>query len=83
MTPLSASDRALGTWRWQGVPFYVRTGKRLARRASAVSLQFRQPPQALLLDASAAQVPAYDAGSWGTRQADHLFDCDWRKWRDL
>ena len=83
MTPLFASDRALDNWRWQGVPFYVRTGKRLARRASAVSLQFSQPPQALLLDASAAQVPAFDAGSGGPRQAVHLFDCDWRKRWDL
>ena len=161
----------LDNWRWQEVPFYVRTGKRLARRASAVSLQFRQPPhliygdhavtpsrltvriqpeegislsfsgklpgpdvklgavemefsyadtfggrtpeayEALRLDCflgdgtlfasndwsekswellmpileawgapSAAQVPTYDAGSWGPRQADRLFDCDWRKW---
>ena len=34
----------LENWRWQGVPFYVRTGKRLPRRTSAITLQFRQPP---------------------------------------
>lgn len=34
----------LDNWRWQGVPFYLRTGKRLRQRASAVTLQFRQPP---------------------------------------
>ena len=31
-------------WRWQGVPFYLRTGKRLPARASAVVIQFRPVP---------------------------------------
>jgi glucose-6-phosphate 1-dehydrogenase len=31
-------------WRWQGVPFYLRTGKRLPIRASEVSIQFRPVP---------------------------------------
>lgn len=32
------------TWRWQGVPFYLRTGKRLPARISEVSIQFRPVP---------------------------------------
>jgi glucose-6-phosphate 1-dehydrogenase len=31
-------------WRWQGVPFYLRTGKRLARRVSEIAIQFRAVP---------------------------------------
>jgi glucose-6-phosphate 1-dehydrogenase len=31
-------------WRWAGVPFYVRTGKRLPRRVSEIGIQFREPP---------------------------------------
>jgi glucose-6-phosphate 1-dehydrogenase len=31
-------------WRWQGVPFYLRTGKRLPARVSEVSIQFRPVP---------------------------------------
>jgi glucose-6-phosphate 1-dehydrogenase len=31
-------------WRWAGVPFYVRTGKRLPRRITEVVLQFQRPP---------------------------------------
>lgn len=31
-------------WRWDGVPFYVRTGKRLHQSASIVSIQFRDVP---------------------------------------
>ena len=34
----------LDNWRWQCVPFYVRTGMRMPRRASAITIQFRQPP---------------------------------------
>src|SRR5262249_48194246 len=34
-------------WRWAGVPFYLRTGKRLPKRASEVAIQFREVPQVL------------------------------------
>jgi glucose-6-phosphate 1-dehydrogenase len=34
-------------WRWAGVPFYLRTGKRLPKRASEVAIQFRDVPQVL------------------------------------
>ncbi|MEQ1663656.1 MAG: glucose-6-phosphate dehydrogenase [Thiobacillus sp.] len=35
-------------WRWSGVPFYLRTGKRMAEGASAVCIRFKVPPQDLL-----------------------------------
>jgi glucose-6-phosphate 1-dehydrogenase len=31
-------------WRWQGVPFYLRTGKRLHRSASVITIQFKEVP---------------------------------------
>ena len=31
-------------WRWAGVPFYLRAGKRLKKRATEISIQFKQPP---------------------------------------
>jgi glucose-6-phosphate 1-dehydrogenase len=34
-------------WRWQGVPIYLRTGKKLARRASEIFLQFKSVPHLL------------------------------------
>jgi glucose-6-phosphate 1-dehydrogenase len=37
-------------WRWAGVPFYLRTGKRLARRVSEISVHFRQPPFMMFRD---------------------------------
>jgi glucose-6-phosphate 1-dehydrogenase len=33
----------IDNWRWQGVPFYVRTGKRLPRRATFIAVNFRCP----------------------------------------
>ncbi|MCI0723650.1 MAG: glucose-6-phosphate dehydrogenase, partial [Acidobacteria bacterium] len=34
----------VANWRWQGVPFYLRTGKRLPRRVSQIAINFRCPP---------------------------------------
>ncbi len=34
-------------WRWAGVPFYLRTGKRLPRRASEIAIYFKQVPRIL------------------------------------
>jgi glucose-6-phosphate 1-dehydrogenase len=45
-------------WRWAGVPFYVRTGKRLPARVTEVLLQFQRPPH---LPISAAQVEGQEA----------------------
>jgi glucose-6-phosphate 1-dehydrogenase len=39
-----AARLTIANWRWAGVPFYVRAGKRLARRVTEVCLQFKQPP---------------------------------------
>jgi glucose-6-phosphate 1-dehydrogenase len=37
-------------WRWQDVPFYLRTGKRFPCRASEVAVQFKCPPHVLFRD---------------------------------
>ncbi len=37
----------IDNWRWRGVPFYIRTGKRLNRKLSLVAIRFRHPPQQL------------------------------------
>jgi glucose-6-phosphate 1-dehydrogenase len=34
-------------WRWAGVPFYIRSGKRLPRRATEIAIQFKQVPLSL------------------------------------
>ncbi len=35
------------SWRWSGVPFYVRSGKRLSRRLTEIAIQFKEVPLAL------------------------------------
>jgi glucose-6-phosphate 1-dehydrogenase len=40
-------------WRWKGVPFYLRTGKRLPKKVTEIAIQFREVP--LLIFQSAAQ----------------------------
>ena len=37
----------IDNWRWQGVPFYLRTGKALPRKASEISVTFRRAPHLL------------------------------------
>jgi glucose-6-phosphate 1-dehydrogenase len=37
----------IDNWRWRGVPFYLRTGKRMAKSMSMIAIRFRHPPQQL------------------------------------
>jgi glucose-6-phosphate 1-dehydrogenase len=37
----------LDNWRWQGVPFYLRSGKALKRKQSEIVIEFKQPPHLL------------------------------------
>ncbi len=41
----------IANWRWQGVPFYLRTGKRLRARTSEISVVFREPPHSIFDEA--------------------------------
>jgi glucose-6-phosphate 1-dehydrogenase len=39
-----AAKLLIDNWRWAGVPFYLRTGKRLAKRSTEIVIQFRKAP---------------------------------------
>lgn len=53
---------AIDNWRWAGVPFYLRTGKRLAEGQRIISIAFREPPKSM-----------FPAGSGvGEQGPDHL-----------
>lgn len=39
-----ALELAIDNWRWAGVPFYLRTGKRLPRRVTEIAIEFKQVP---------------------------------------
>jgi glucose-6-phosphate 1-dehydrogenase len=44
------------SWRWQGVPFYIRTGKRLAERVTQIVVTFRRPPVCLFQSLGSCQI---------------------------
>jgi len=51
-----AAKLLIENWRWAGVPFYLRTGKRLTKRVTEVAIQFKRPPYLLFQGAAAAQM---------------------------
>ncbi len=47
----------IDNWRWRHVPFYLRTGKRMARSSSQISIRFKHPPQQLFRETQIAEIP--------------------------
>ena len=57
MSPLIPMSRRMlrcrlmiDNWRWAGVPFYLRTGKRLTTRSTEIAIRFKRAPYALFRD---------------------------------
>lgn len=48
----------LDSWRWAGVPFYLRTGKRLPKRTTEIAIQMRRPPLEIFKRVSPSSVAA-------------------------
>lgn len=48
----------LDNWRWQGVPFYLRTGKRMQDKTSSITIQFRPVPHTTFQDSAADNMMA-------------------------
>jgi len=44
-----ALKAAIANWRWAGTPFYLRTGKRMPRRVSEITIAFRRIPHSIFL----------------------------------
>jgi glucose-6-phosphate 1-dehydrogenase len=51
-----AAKLYIDNWRWQGVPFYLRTGKRLARKQSQVVITFKHVPHSMFLPLAPEQL---------------------------
>lgn len=47
METYAALKLTIDNWRWTGVPFYIRTGKRLAARKTQIAVRFKEPPRVL------------------------------------
>lgn len=52
----AAVDFRISNWRWSGVPFYVRTGKRLGRDLTEIAVHFKRTPQALFARTPAEEI---------------------------
>jgi glucose-6-phosphate 1-dehydrogenase len=48
-----AMRAGIDNWRWSGVPFFLRTGKRLAEERRLLTIAFREPPRRMFRDARA------------------------------
>jgi glucose-6-phosphate 1-dehydrogenase len=47
----------IDNWRWQGVPFYLRSGKYLKEKLSQVTIEFKEPPHLLFPNAQEQMTP--------------------------
>jgi len=54
----AAAKVFVDNWRWQGVPFYVRTGKRLARKDTEIAIAFKKVPHSVFVSAGLGDLPA-------------------------
>src|SRR5581483_7590768 len=50
----------IDNWRWSGVPFYLRHGKRLPKRVTEVAMVYNRPPWRLVHDRTGSQVDGTD-----------------------
>ena len=48
----------IDNWRWAGVPFYLRTGKRLSKRYTEIAIRFKQAPYALFRETPVEELDA-------------------------
>jgi glucose-6-phosphate 1-dehydrogenase len=53
-----AAKLFIDNWRWRGVPFYLRTGKRLANKDTEVAITFKKVPHSMFLSAGLDELPA-------------------------
>ncbi len=53
-----AMELHIDNWRWAGVPFYLRTGKRLAQRVTEIAIQFKRAPHLLFRDTEVESLSA-------------------------
>ena len=59
VTPTFAALRLyIDNWRWQGVPFYLRSGKAMAEKTTEIIIQFRRPPHMLFPLQEGEDIPA-------------------------
>ena len=61
----------IDNWRWQGVPFLLRSGKAMSCRTTQIVIQFRQAPHMMFEGGPAGGVPVEPAGDSGAAGRGH------------
>ncbi|HUY27386.1 MAG TPA: glucose-6-phosphate dehydrogenase [Candidatus Binataceae bacterium] len=54
----AALELHIDNWRWAGVPFYIRTGKRLAERVTEIAINFKRAPMLLFRETGVEEMSA-------------------------
>jgi glucose-6-phosphate 1-dehydrogenase len=69
-----AARVAIDNWRWAGVPFYLRTGKRMAESRRTLTIRFRRPPRRMFgsVDGFVANELVFDLSARGGIAASFL-----------
>ena len=68
----AAMKLAVDNWRWAGVPFYLRSGKRLPRRSTEIVVRFKSPPISLFTD--------NESDPLGSQSLDHAHSAQGRNY---
>ena len=64
----AAATFFIDNWRWAGVPFHIRTGKKLPKRSTEIAIEYNKVPHALFRpDSSSDGTPAIDPTSFAVR----------------
>ncbi|OHB59565.1 MAG: glucose-6-phosphate dehydrogenase, partial [Planctomycetes bacterium RBG_13_44_8b] len=53
-----AAKLFIDSWRWKGVPFYLRTGKRLSRKDTEINIIFKKVPHSMFVSSGIEDLPA-------------------------
>ncbi len=60
----------IDNWRWAGVPFYLRTGKRMAQGQRIISIAFKEPPRSMFPEDSGFGLPGAGPPDLRSRRPD-------------
>jgi len=64
----------IDNWRWQGVPFYLRTGKRMNETISVITIQFRPVPHKSFPHESFVARRAYAGMLWNKQASQYIME---------
>jgi glucose-6-phosphate 1-dehydrogenase len=77
----AAMRLSIDNWRWAGVPFYLRTGKRLTKRYTEIAIRFKQAPYALFRETPVEEFSRTKAFVCDSMPSGPAPPWRWKAWR--